>query len=260
MEKKTRQRIVSLQKRIQYMLAIAPDEFGLVPEPDGYVPIKELRQAASEEEGWGFIRVSHIHEVLLHDREEHFQVSSDRIRSIDRSDRVGAIEPIASPKMLYIAVRSRAWPHIAEKGLRPYAGSWIVLAREKDLAMRLGRRKDPHPTLLEIRAELAQSHGIVFFSSGTRLVLTHSVPPDYIMGPPIKKAEEVLRTKPPDKTPDLPLPGSFALDLERVYSPKTGRPKHEWKQDIGPEKKDRRAKGRDKRAQRQARGMKKGRD
>jgi len=240
------------------MLANAPDEFGLVPEPDGYIPFKELRQAASEEEGWGFLRISHIHEMLMHDREEHFEVSNDRIRSIERSDRVGAIEPIASPKILYIAVRSRAWPHIAEKGLTPYTGSWIVLAREKDMAMRLGRRRDPKPTLLEIRAEHAQSHGVIFFSSGTRLVLTQSVPPEYIMGPPIKKAEEVVKPKPPEKTPDLHLSGSFALDLERVYSPKTGRPKHEWRPDKPPEKKDRRTKGRDKHAQRQARGMKKG--
>ena len=258
MDKKTRQKIVRLQKRIQYMLATSPDEFGLVPDKEGYVPVKELQQAAGEEEGWGFPRLSLIHEMLLHDREEHFEVNEDRIRSIERSAHVGAIEPIASPRALYIAVRSRSWPHVAEKGLKPYTGSWVVLAREKALANRLGRRRDPKPTLLEIRAEQAQSHGIIFFSSGTRLVLTQFVPSEYISGPPIKKIEEAVKPKPSKKTPELSRPGSFALDLDRVFSPKTGRPNHEWGPEKPPGKKDKRAQGRDKHAQKKARGMKKG--
>jgi len=48
-----------------YMLGHRPDEFGLVPDSEGFIPYKELLQAIHEEEGWRYVRRSHINEVLF---------------------------------------------------------------------------------------------------------------------------------------------------------------------------------------------------
>ena len=48
-----------------YMLGYRPDEFGLVPDPEGYIPYKNLLQAIHEEPGWGYVRQGHFNEILM---------------------------------------------------------------------------------------------------------------------------------------------------------------------------------------------------
>ena len=54
-----------LEKLLTYILGRRPDEFGLVPGPDGYVKIKDLLKALSEEPGWRHVRRSHLREVTF---------------------------------------------------------------------------------------------------------------------------------------------------------------------------------------------------
>ena len=54
-----------LAKFLHYVLGRHPDEFGLVPDADGWVKIKELLNALSEESGWGYVRTSHLNEIML---------------------------------------------------------------------------------------------------------------------------------------------------------------------------------------------------
>jgi putative RNA 2'-phosphotransferase len=54
-----------LSRLMIYILGYRPDEFGLVPDPGGYVRYKELLQAIHEEPGWGYVRQSHFNEILM---------------------------------------------------------------------------------------------------------------------------------------------------------------------------------------------------
>ena len=54
-----------LNKFLSYVLARCPDEFGLIPDQDGWVRIKELLRALSEEPGWSYVRRGHINEAVL---------------------------------------------------------------------------------------------------------------------------------------------------------------------------------------------------
>ena len=55
----------NLARILLYILGRRPDEFGIVPDRRGFVGLKELLQAFHEEEGWSYVRQSHINEVLL---------------------------------------------------------------------------------------------------------------------------------------------------------------------------------------------------
>ena len=61
-----------LLKLMTYVLERHPDEFGLVPDDDGFVRMKDLIKAITEEVGWGFVRQSHINEVLITFRDHPF--------------------------------------------------------------------------------------------------------------------------------------------------------------------------------------------
>ncbi len=255
MDKKTRHKQEQIERMILYVLGRAPSEFGLLPDESGFVAFKDLRQALSEEEDWRFVKVSHLREMLLHDRGAHFEADGDRIRALERSTEIGRLDVIHPPKILHIGIRRRAWPHVAENGLKPFSGPWVVLARDKAMASRLGKRREQDPLLLEVSAEKAQAKGVRFFGSGKELVLVAFLPPEFLMGPPINKTEEEVRSKaakPRKSAPESPGPGSFHPDLESIFPSKSRRGGKE----KGGRKNDA---AQDRKRSRQARNLKRGR-
>ena len=78
MTKKSQIKIESLSRFMVYVLGHHPDEFGLVPDLDGFIKIKELLWAIHEEEGWRYVRQSHIREVLLSKERILFEVDCTR--------------------------------------------------------------------------------------------------------------------------------------------------------------------------------------
>ena len=65
-----------------YILRHRPDEFGLVLDEDGFISLKELLQAIGEEEGWSYVRRSHITEVAYTSDRERFEIQDEKIRAI----------------------------------------------------------------------------------------------------------------------------------------------------------------------------------
>ncbi|MBK7496137.1 MAG: RNA 2'-phosphotransferase [Candidatus Omnitrophica bacterium] len=60
MNREARQRFQALAKQLSFILCHAPDEFGLVLEPGGWIPLRTLVQALHEEDAWKGITVSRI--------------------------------------------------------------------------------------------------------------------------------------------------------------------------------------------------------
>jgi putative RNA 2'-phosphotransferase len=227
-----RHQVIALSKLIAYILQHRPDEFGLVLDDDGFVSLKELQQAIAEEEGWSYVRRSHIIEAVYTGDRERFEVKDERIRHafahpID-------YEPASPPKILYHGVRRRAYPHILQKGLDPMGKQYIHLATSPELARRIGRRRDPDPLIVEVQAQGAAENGIIFYQANPLIYLTEHIPPAYIMGPPISKVlpeKKLSEKKPPERR--LPehereLPGSVLLNLrmEPLYKGEKGK---NWK-------------------------------
>ena len=67
---------------LAYVLGRRPDEFGLIPDAEGFVRIKDLLKALHEEEGWGYVNLSHLNEVLLSVPGAPFEIRENRIRCL----------------------------------------------------------------------------------------------------------------------------------------------------------------------------------
>lgn len=218
MPKRQQIKTQNLARFIRYILGHRPDEFGLVPDREGFVTYKELLWAIHEEAGWGYVRKGHINEVLLGKDRVLFQPEEDRIRALDRRWHLDLEIPSQTPpKILFAAVRRRAHPVVIEKGLTSIEGRYIVLSSDRDMAMRIGRRRDQKPVLLEIMTASAQEAGISFYPFGN-LFLTNQVPARFINGPPVSKEDvkipESKREKRQERRPDFEA-GTFVLDLNR---------------------------------------------
>lgn len=209
-----------LSKFLEYVLGRNPDEFGLVPDGDGFIRIKDLLKAFHQEDGWKFVRKGSIDEVLISIASPPIEVVEDRIRALNREHlekRGFADEP---PLLLYTCIRQRAYPHVLQKGVTPMGRKNVVLSSDIDLALRLGRRFDPNPVLLTINVDQAQVKGCLFLKASQRLFLCRHIPEGSFRGPALPKEKKAAPAKEAQKTPHRSeTPGSYFPDLSEAPPP-----------------------------------------
>lgn len=220
-----------------YVLGRRPDELGLVPDAEGFVKINALLQALGEESGWGFIRRSHLEEILAVFPKPVLELRENRVRAADR-EHLPKPEPVRSlPGQLFTCIRRRAYAHVLEKGLHASPPDRIILSESRPMAVRIGKRMDPHPILLTVAAHVALKQGAAFFKAGDSLYLADQIPAGSFSGPPLPK-EKAVTPQRQDKAHDSRVsPGSFILDLSPKATAGTrarGSGKHDpfsWKRD-----------------------------
>jgi len=207
-----------LHKFIDYILRRRPDEFGLVTDEDGFIRLKELLKAVNEEEGFRYVRRSHLDEIMLCVTDHAFEVADNRIRSKFQDQLPQHTYAKDPPKLLYTCVRRKAYPHVAEKGIQPGAFPQVVLSSGIEMAERLGRRIDRSAVLLTVQVQPCTDKGVVFFQAGEMLFLADFIPPGCFTGPPLPK-EKPAPPKPVEQQPGPPQTpaGSYYIDLGEKF-------------------------------------------
>jgi len=229
-------KVKKLSKLMSYILRHRPDEFGLVLDGDGFIPLKELHKAITEEEGWSYVRMTDIQEVIFSVDRERFEVEEKLIRaSYGHSipERI-KYEPCVPPKTLYHGTRRKAYPSILRHGLRPMGREYIHLATSEALALRIGRRRDPNPVMLLIHAGRAHQEGIVLYRANELIFLVEDLPVEYFTGPTLPKERDQKVKKKEEEEVDVPEDVLFARGLHPHKDWKGKRKKGTpWKDEAG---------------------------
>jgi len=198
---KPKAHVRKLAKFLAYLLGRRPDEFGLIPDADGYIKIKELLKAIHEEDGWHHIRQANIQEVLYSLPSPPFEIKETLIRAKQR-DQIYLPRPCSHPpKLLYTCIRTKAHLVADEKGIIPAKHPKVLLSSDSDMALRMGRRIDASPVLLTVQVERAMQNGVSFDQAGETLYLADAIPPNCFTGPPLpepetdKKAASIKKNK-----------------------------------------------------------------
>jgi len=216
-----------LAKFLEYLLGRQPDEFGLVTDPDGFIKIKEVLKALSEEDGWRHVTRATLREVLITLPNAPIETNTNLVRAINRN---GLPKPQADqcpPKLLYTAVRRKAYPRVLQKGVAPSLYPHVLLAADRDMALRVGKRIDQMPVLLTVNTDHAHQQQTDFQRYGNTLFLAAHLPPGCFTGPPLPKDKVATSKRTPAPAEEKPkTPGSFTLDRPTApLQPKRGRPK-----------------------------------
>ncbi|MBF0224539.1 MAG: RNA 2'-phosphotransferase [Desulfobacterales bacterium] len=221
MNKKSPEKLDSV---LNYILGYNPYEFGLVPDKDGYVKIKDLLKAMSEDEELRYVRQFHIDEILLIVPKPSIEIKDNSIRSKKR-DKL-CLPSICDnnqniPKVLYTAIRERSYSFVLENGVSPQGSEYIILASSDDVAEKIGKRKDSDPVILSINTKQSAEKGVSFLKAGDELFLSSFIPKGCFTGPSISEKIELtdkktLKEKPKKKTKidEKFMPGSFILNLD----------------------------------------------
>lgn len=224
-------------KFLTYVLGVRPDEFGLVPDQDGYVKIKEFLKAVHEEEGWRSFRQGNINEMLVSLPNPPIQVNENFIRVKDRQRLPQRTALQAHPKLLFTCIRPKALRVIYEKGVGPMGRNHVILSSDKGMAQRIGKRVHASPATLTVNVESAVKKGTLFLQAGENLFLARYLPPDCFTGPPLPKEPQVTKAKEPERIKERDrTPGSFFPDINEQMAPKEPKKltrKQRREKDIG---------------------------
>ncbi len=230
-----------LAKFIGYILERHPDEFGLVLDPNGFVKIKELVKAVNEEEGYGYVRRSHLNEIQI-SIPACLEIVDDTIRAVNRQRLTAPAPAECPPQILFTCVRSKAHAAILEKGIFPQGAEHVVLSSEQEMAERIGRRKESQPVVVRVHTGQSHQQGVRFYQSGESLFLADYIPLNCFTAPPLpkekpenEKAGKAAKRQKPKQEGNF-TPGSFYMDINpEKKSKKTGsKPKSgktPWKKD-----------------------------
>jgi putative RNA 2'-phosphotransferase len=225
----------SLAKLLTYILGRRPDEFGLVTDTEGFVKIRELLKAVTEEEGWKYVRRSHLDEIRYSLPDPPFEISDKQIRAKHR-DQLAQPEPVSKlPKLLFTSIRKRAYRSVIDKGIFPTGYYQVVLSSSRGLAERIGKRADQDPVTLSVHVQKSVENGVRFLQSGESLFIAESIPAGCFTGPPLPKEKtETQKPEVADETGPPRMAGSYAVNLgDATDSQPPGRKAHkrqvDWK-------------------------------
>lgn len=248
MPRKQQHKEQNLVKMLVYVLGVAPGEFGLVPDEEGWVPVKELLKALHEQEGWRGVREAMLRDAAARLAPGDLELAENRMRCLSRRP-PRPLWGCETPAHLYLGLKPRAWPVVSRRGLEARPGAPILLAAQQEDALRLGRRRGPEPLLITVQAYQATDQGVVFAQIAEGMFFCDWLPADCLMGPRVEEhtAPRKTKPKPERKSPALPppeqMPGSFVVtaeDVEKPYKRKGLRKEIQWK---NARRKDRRRKG-----------------
>ena len=85
MARRQSQKEDNLVRILRYALGVAPAEFALLPDEQGWVPVKELLAALNQEEGWRGLRQGMLSDAATRLAPELVELEEKRIRVSERS-------------------------------------------------------------------------------------------------------------------------------------------------------------------------------
>ncbi|MDR1110718.1 MAG: hypothetical protein LBP92_08525 [Deltaproteobacteria bacterium] len=216
----------NLEKMLVYVLGVAPDEFGLLPDKLGFVPFKELLAAVRQEDGFRGVTEGNILEIMNSSHADPILEAVDsRVRV-----RPGLAGPCPEkpagprPKILFLGLKPTAWPSASEHGLRPKPGEErIRLFPTREAAMKVAQRFCPDPVIVTVQLAKAEGSGSLVETYSENLYSADFLGPEALMGPPVAPRPEPREAKAPEKTglPGQPL-GLF-IEPRPIHGKKKGK-------------------------------------
>nr|HDN01142.1 hypothetical protein [Deltaproteobacteria bacterium] len=212
-----------LEKILFVMLGRRPDAFGIVLDKGGWLSIKELHRALDEETGMSHITPRGLIQFLSLYKPEKFEYQENYVRVRPESQRpdLTIYNEAKPPELLYVSIRPKAHGHVMAHGLQSSVNKkWIVLSTEKEMALKIGKRRDKHPIIAEISALKSNEAGVVFRRAGKAIYLVEGMDVQWMKipaPPPVKEKDKRKKSKLSKARPDSrKIPGGDAPLLEKI--------------------------------------------
>ncbi|ASJ05949.1 RNA 2'-phosphotransferase [Thermococcus pacificus] len=170
-----------VSKLMAYILRHSPEEFGLKPDVEGFVPLGELLKALNTV--YPDVDEEFVRNIVANDPKGRYEIKGDRIRA-----RYGHSFPVSlnheedtESRFLYHGTPRRNLPSILREGLKPMKRQFVHLSTSKSEALETGRRHGRDVVLLITDADCLRRNGLRIFKAGKNVRIVKGVPPDCII-------------------------------------------------------------------------------
>jgi len=223
-----------LARLVHYIAGRHPDEFGLVTDRDGFIPVGDLLKVL-QEEGWHGVRRVQLETLSYHLGRSVIEFKDHLVRAVDRSRIAAGNDEVDGPRQLYAPVRRRAYEAVLQQGLPPQAHTGkVVLYTARELAQRVGKRRDANPLIVTVAVPCAVRHGHHFRPFGQHIFLSDALPSACCQLP---RAPQMFKRRDTEKqsapAPIAKTPGSYVVDSDPLAtvspSPKSAEHRHKSK-------------------------------
>ncbi len=174
-------RLVRVSKLMSLILRHKPEQFEVILDPEGYVPVQDLVQALRKSIPDACVDdVRRVVETIEPDK-ARFSISGAEIRANyghSLRDRIVQQRDIP-PEVLLHGTGEQAIPSIRRDGIRPMRRQYVHLTTNPALAARVGGRHGK-AHVLEIDAFRASESGIVFYRANESFWLADFIPQEFI--------------------------------------------------------------------------------
>lgn len=171
-----------LSKEISYILRHAPWEYELELDEEGWVDINQLLFSMHECKEWQKLSKWDLKLMIEKSDKQRHEILDGKIRALyghSISQRI-IKEPKIPPEILYHGTAKRFIQTIKKQGLLSQSRQYVHLSVHKDMAFRVGRRKDENPVVLLVKAKLAWKEGVSFYRGNDKVWLSDSIKVEYI--------------------------------------------------------------------------------
>lgn len=171
---------VRVSKLMAYILRHSPEEFGLRPDMEGFVPLRGLVKALKT--AYPDVREEFVRGIVENDPKGRYEIRGDKIRA-----RYGHSYPVflnhgedTESRFLYHGTPRRNLPSILKEGLKPMRRQYVHLSASKTEALETGRRHGRDVVLLIIDADCLRRKGLKIYRAGKNVRIVERVPPECI--------------------------------------------------------------------------------
>jgi putative RNA 2'-phosphotransferase len=179
------QHLIKYSKLLSLVLRHNPARLGLTLDPQGWVEVSTLLQAAKQH---GIaLNAQLLQRIVAENDKQRFAFSADRtlIRaSQGHSVAIDlALAPQTPPDLLYHGTASRFLDSIRQNGLEKRSRQHVHLSINEETARRVGARHGK-PVILQVAASQMVHAGMHFYCSANGVWLTDHVPVAFLVFPP----------------------------------------------------------------------------
>ncbi|MFB4322031.1 MULTISPECIES: RNA 2'-phosphotransferase [Paenibacillus] len=174
--------ITKLSKEVSYALRHAPWEYELELDDEGWVSIEQILIALRRDKQWESITENDLIEMIDKSDKARHEILNGKIRALYGHSAPQKILKVIGtpPTLLYHGTARHLVEQILHEGLRPMGRQYVHLSVDRETAYLVGKRKDPSPVLLVVRAEQASNEGCNFYQGNDAVWLADSVPARFI--------------------------------------------------------------------------------
>jgi putative RNA 2'-phosphotransferase len=170
---------VRVSRLMAYILRHSPEEFGLKPDREGFVPLDELVKALQTV--YPGVTEEFVREIVERDSKGRYEIRNGKIRArYGHSFKVELDHEEDYSRVLYHGTPRRNLDRILREGLRPMKRQFVHLTTSREEAIETGRRHGRDVVLLIIDAECLRRRGLKVYRAGKNVRIVERVPPECI--------------------------------------------------------------------------------